>query len=620
MSTFAELIQKPSSKKVVIVELDIGNLQDFWANWRAGCWVVNFSLDYDSDPEIADAFLNTLTVHEVINIGSVLSDGVQLTLVSSTAEVQSNEQSFYWDADTKDLYIHLENGDEPSLHSVNVGEVIGIANFAGTHNTQPYESRLVGLPSVSKSRDPLFYGKISFDGGNVTVDNRDGEFDRRGESWDIFGNAARILVGFDELGYADFEKAFTGYIEGVRIGPENMEAQLIDRRKSLSKKIPDAVFDQTTYPNLKDENVGKTIPVGYGVMLDVPAVCTNEEESSPSTYAFKLFDMRYHDAINEITAVYVDGAEVTPDSTDLVNATFELLDADYDPGDTVTVDCKGYEDMTGALIENALDIIKDLLTIYFPIYYTATYFNTSEWETAEALAPDINLFVEKPTEIIELIEEISTSVFGLFIIQDNGLYTYRIYDADREISQFISRDELLEVPVVEYDPTEVLTSTYVGYAKRWNEDDSPYLHDTSQEQDIFERFKVKREETFDTLLTNSTDAQTFSDRVLALSGDVRRIFTIRTKWQTIQREIGDFVRVDVYRRKSAMLGVCKAEVIGIDKNFLDMEVILTCRLIEVYGNRTVTPDQIVAGGAISELWERPITGGGEIMAPSVSAA
>ncbi len=578
MSTFAELIRQPSSLKITLLELDIGRMHGQWFNRRAGVWYYNFSGTYAL---IDAAFLAGVVGLDIARVGSVKSDGIPLAAVTGLDAVQTNELSFWWDSANLGLYVHIQNGDEPSIHQMFYGEAIGVANVPCDYNGFHYQPRLRSVPSIRKSKDPVFFGKIAFEGGRVAIENGDGYFDTFGEDNDLFGNAARILVGFEGLAYADFLPAFSGYIEDIEIGPDTMEVTIADKRKYLARKVPDTALEQTTYPNLADGNIGKVKPLAYGVIRRAPAICLNEEENpAPATYTFLLADTDRH-PLHAITTVYVDDVVTVPASTDLTAGTFTLAAADYTPGQAVLADFEGYEDDGGALIANALDVARDLLVAYFPMNYNELFFNTGEWNLARARSPDIAYFGREPVEVIQIIEQISSSVFGNFIVQDDGRYTYRLYNEFAASLQTIPKEELLEGPPrLRYATQEVLSSTRIGYARDWGNDEYLYLADTSQKDAIYERYRVLREGKFDTLLPDAVAAQSFSDKVLQLSGWVQRFFETRTKLQPIQREIGDLVTVDLNRPSGTGLGWVVAEVMGVEKNLTAFEVILTCRIVE----------------------------------------
>jgi len=570
---------KPNTKKIILVELDLGSRQRVWFNYSAFTYYVDFDAVYD---RIDAAFLSGVSAQSIVSVGSVSSDAAHLAIKTSIAAVQSTELSFYWDASARRVYIHLQNGDEPSLHRITIGVVYGVTNHAGVYGGTHYEGRLREAPSISKRRDPLFFGRLAFEGGTISIDNTDGFFDRIGEDNDVFGNSVRILQGFEGFNYSDFVRMGQGLIETIRVGRDTLEVGMVDGRKALSRRAPSNVFDATTYPNIKPGNIGKAIPLAYGVLLNVPVVCTNEAESgSPATYSFKLCDCTDH-PIDAITAVRVKGVAKTPASTDLANGTFTLATADYDPGDEVTCDFTGYEDDAGDPIDNAADVILDLLETQLGLEYDPASFDQGEWAVAEAQAADIGLFVDSPTEVYDLIEDICTSARMMFFPHDDGRFTLRKYNPNRAVSQTFEEDELLEVPTVEYDPSEVLSSTMVGYARDWTEDQLRYLHDTSQEATVFEAYKVYREETFDTLLTSSADAQDYSDDIMLLSSGVMRRLTAKFKLQPLEREIMDFVDIPILRRDGSGLGTVKAEILGITKDLLAAEITLDCRIVEVY--------------------------------------
>ncbi len=66
MSSFAALKDKPNTEKVVLVELDIGELQDFLTVHSAGVWFVNFDAVY---PDIDASLLVGVDPQNVALVG-----------------------------------------------------------------------------------------------------------------------------------------------------------------------------------------------------------------------------------------------------------------------------------------------------------------------------------------------------------------------------------------------------------------------------------------------------------------------------------------------------------------------------------------------------------------------
>lgn len=575
MSTFTERIQAPSSYKIYLAEIDIMQVLEHAVNYRAYTNLVNLDISYSF---IDSQFLSGVETIDIANIGSMKSDGTLLAKVASAADVQNTDMIFYWDLANKNLYFRLQNGDRWRLHRVTIGEVFGVAKPAVNFADFGYEGRLLTFPGINREKDPLSFGRLSYKGGRIEIRNDDGYFDTFCEDQDTVEAVCRVKQGFRGFSYSEFVQTAVGIAERYSIGPSVFAVDFRDPRGKLENKIPAAVFDQTTYPDLKDSNVGKSIPVAYGVLRNVPVICTNEDESpTPADYDFKLADTTYH-GIGAITEVRVEGVAKTPSASSLANATFSLAAADYSPGDEVRVDFSGYVDALDALIDNPLDIIRDLLTTYYPIKYNANFFNTTEWEAAKAASPDVHYWSDKPVEIEKIIEEICNSTFVSIIPTPDERYTARYFDAGAGVAQSFTREQVMGTPTIEVDSTEMLRYVRVGYDRDWAGDDKDpfkyYTHDSEDE-------RISRLQTFETLLTNQTDALAFAQKVLAILGVEYKPFDVELKLQALEREIMDVIQVEVWRARKAMLGTVKAEIIGIRQNPEKAGMTLNCRMLEV---------------------------------------
>ncbi len=116
--SFQDEITKPNIDLVVLAELDIGQEQEFFVNYTAGVWYVNFDVAY---PLIDSTLLNGVTSQDITNVGSVISDGVRLASVSSIAICFTTDSSFYYTNADNELYVHLPSGFSPEDHEVVIG-------------------------------------------------------------------------------------------------------------------------------------------------------------------------------------------------------------------------------------------------------------------------------------------------------------------------------------------------------------------------------------------------------------------------------------------------------------------------------------------------------------------
>tara|TARA_Y100000310_G_scaffold282686_1_gene304096 strand:- start:1358 stop:3175 length:1818 start_codon:yes stop_codon:yes gene_type:complete len=602
---FSSLAQKPITKKNVLVEVDLTTIQQFWANYTEHTFFLDFDQVYD---DIGSAFLSGVDTLATARVGSVLEDGIAMVEVNTSGSAVTTEKSFHWDQAGRQLFIHCSNGDEPALHDLRIGEPSGFSKQPVVFNGVPYHSRLLSVPKISKARDPNYFSVIAFRGGAVIIDNHDGEFDTWAEdNNDVYGNPVRILLGFDDDPYSEYRKMFSGYIERVDIGPDSMVLDIQDGRKQLSRVIPEntyvtddrgLAFTPATYPNLSLLNQGRPIPYAYGTIKKAEAVCLNEEVQGGATYTFKLADTSYH-SIKSIDTVYVATAgglesTVVPASTDLREAEFVLQASAYAPGNLVTCDFKGFDnsadkDSSGTLIENALDVIADLLEEFYKVTFNSSFYDTSEWPTASA--PNIGYLIDSPVEVTEAIGRIASSVPGNFIIKDDGTYMFRIYDGTASAVQSIKATELFEPPRVRYDSDRLVNSVRVGYGQAHHASRQAghvgvqvrsagyrWLTIRNFEAASFAKYKTYRERNYETLLIDGTAASVFGSAQLTYFADIHGEFDADVAMQLAEREVMDLINVDVDRANSTMLGTKKIEIVGLTKDLDRARIVARCRI------------------------------------------
>ena len=474
MSTYTDFIASPNSQKQTLVEIDIPE-DSLFINYEPGIWFITYSVDEEAVTYNfgAGAFgygnFGSAGVADLTNdnakerIGSVLVEGERYTRVTNKTELRDNNKSFYFHLGDSQLFIHFDNYDPPeSFTTISIGVTFGYAFQAAYYDDVYYDARIISIPNIVKQKDPLFFGLIRYPGGSIQFQNIDGHFDNWSTK-NIFGQPIRILFGRFDFNYADFETVFAGTIDDFSLSPSINTVNIQDKRWALSRKIPINHFDSATYPNIKTRNVGKSIPLGYGVIGNAPVICTNEEGAAP--FSFKIVDTTDY-AIKAIDQVYVDDVSVTHGDEDLTNAIFSLSAGVYSVRDKVSIDFQGYE-TGGILIDNGLDIIKDLMALFADVAFNSINYDTTEWNSAQTVVKDMCLFIEKEKSIIDIIGDICKSIPGSMVVQDDGLYTFKIYDSTKTPAGTIEVMELLEPPEVVYDSEEYLSSVLVQYNKNW---------------------------------------------------------------------------------------------------------------------------------------------------------
>jgi hypothetical protein len=412
--------------------------------------------------------LDPFTIQDFSDIGSMLVDTKLQTKVDSLENLTIPE-TFYYDNINSRVYICLLNYDSPYIHNVFLGVVFGYSynEFVPIDSNQLYEGRLSGTPSVSISRDPMFFGKIQYNSSSAELINGDGEFDTYPDTKDMYGNPCRLKIGFEELPIDDYQTIYTGTIGNTTVSEQAFNVSFTDPRKSLTK--------------------------------DVQYTCSNE---------------------------------------------------------------------------NAITAIQNILVQNYNVEYTSSFFNTTEWELARASAQavTINITGDDYEKAIDLIEKICTSTFGYFIIDSVGKYSFQFSNISASASSTIYASDIINYNEISYDPSEVITSTKIGYDYTSVGDSYTYFFSNSteeganKEKEIYLRYKVYNQKNVQTYLPTAEEAQALSDKILDYAEYIHGIgsVTVPLKYYTLQ--LGDIVNIELNREKVTMLGTKKCEIIGITYN------------------------------------------------------
>ena len=580
--TFNEAALLPASIKNILFEIDIGITIDWWKNADYPyVYKINFDATY---PEITDpALLTGHPDYEITTIASVREDGQLLNKLSSQVALSTSPGSFFYDATFRTLYVHCTDSNEPQLHNMLGGNVYGFSNNPLVLNNIVYEPRIQNVSSIRQSKDPLFFGRITFDSFTVDVINNDGLYDIFGEQNSIFGNGARLLIGFDDIAYSEYKQIASGVLATTEVTQDIISFNIEDLRKRLSQSIVPNRFQIGTYPSLNDGDINSVIPLGYGTIKGAKPICTNQEAVTPTNYNFKICDTTYH-SIYAIDSVLVEGVAVTPASTNLTDATFVITAAsgDYNPGDQVTVNFRGYTDALGYLISDGLDVLKDILINYAQLPYNNDIFDTGQWNVASLDDFAVGYYVNSETKVFEAIEEISKSMRTDIFIKQDGRLTAKKFNRNTALVRQIQVEEIIGEPnAIKYDPTEIVTSTVIKYGKNYSDDDMTMKYVDSAIY-LYTINGVENREEFDTLLVNSADAQLFSDNVFDRSGSVQKLTSIKTKTRNIMAEIVENYSIPILARASGSnFQNAKAELIGRTIDINDFSVTLDFRIFEI---------------------------------------
>ena len=472
---FTDCACKSDTPLRYLVEVDISRTNTQWINIGAGVWYCNFANTY----AYVDASLlsDEYTVQEFGDIGSVTVDDTGYIHALSIANVGEVAGSFYYTNGT--IYIHTSENDSPYMHKITLGITLGFANrsFTPSGSNTHFQGRIAQAPKISRSRDPLFWGRIKYDIGGVSVINSDGAYDGFADDYDVYGNSARVLVGYDGLSYQDYRNVFSGTVEKFGYNYDEASFSIADKRKILTIKTGGAFENYNAVQFIID-----LLNVNYGY------------EYSDGTYD-----------IDEVNAAIAVSPLITYNS-----------------------------------LEYGLDLVP----------------------------------------LIDIIEQVCSSVRGIFFVKPDGRFSFRFIDPSADPTIIIPYSDIINRIDYKYDPSEVISTVEVGYAKNWSTGAYTYYTDNTREAAIYSKYNVYKTQKFDTLLTTLAAAQAFASSVLDYCEDVHATFDLEIPMKYFGIEIGDIIFLEHGRRANQTKPCEKCEVLSVSYNLEKLSITIGVRKYE----------------------------------------
>lgn len=511
-----------------------------------------------------------------LSINSARIAGEFYQRVYSFTSLRLQNKSFYIDGESN-IYIHFDNWEPPFAKLTQLGASSTYATRTDTgayHDGQFYEARVQSAPKLQRKVDPLFYGVIRYDSNTVDLDNSDGALDNLNDA--IYSRSARYLFGVAGVDRSEFLKVYEGMVETFSLTRNKATIKLQDKRKLLTRPLPKNRYTLDEYMFLDERNIDKPIPLAYGYIRRGEAICLNEDETSPATYTFKFMDTEHHSA-TELIHVRVDGVPKTPASVDLSEGTFIFNSGDVvASGRVLPVSCE----FIGADIHNALDAIKDIMTHYIDVAYIVENYNIDEWVAERSNVYDIGLLIDEAQDAIEILKKIAVSCLGDFMVQDDGRFTFRTFQYEKEPVATIEPEEVFEF-ALDRPSDQFLSSVTIKYDHDHVNDWWRTFINNEYEEEVWLDYHFLKGHEIESVLVNPADAEALASRIMQYSRYIPEIVKITVPAQYMILELRDFVRFSKNRvtDKERKYGIY--EIIGIDKDMRNYKVKLELRYVRV---------------------------------------
>lgn len=538
--TVATDLLHPDIEKVFLAEVTCGEALEIWTL-------------YSESPQ-----LTTYSAPAVYNMVDVKEDGTSLTSRASIALVSANAGSYYYDSANDLVYVHTTLSADPHTVTIQAINKFYYGNRGKTINSQYYEPRLESAPNLSLRVETKFTGISQISGGNMTFSNGDGFYDDLANlQWDA--GEVVLLLGTDrqtEMAYGDYVNVGTWLIKNWSLTDTVFSLSLSEYKVKIKKKIPLTFYDRLTYPRIDQEDIGKPIQIAYGMIMDArPALID---------IASRKFKVAGH-AIHEYVQVRVLDDTTNQwniksfETTDEANGEFTLSASDWTYNEQVAVDFKGKERSANVLMDNASDIVKDILETYLgesastnAASFTESY---NRLDGGQFLPSDdrrtyrgLGLYINEVETVEEILQQVNFSVGSYLFANSSGEFIYKVFwpSASEGLTKFTDKE--IRSYSESTDNSGIFSKAKINYDRRlvreWSEfktyefTKSQHLHD---EQSV--KLTVK-----DTLLYDSDDAETLAERTINYEGEpLKLIKIVVTAREAMLLFPGDFVQL-VYER------------------------------------------------------------------------
>jgi len=506
--------------------------------------------------------------------GTVFND-IQLSKVSSIAELYIQDEAFYFDQVNQLHYISLFDYKNFIINDiVTVGQVVGFINQSqlveingvnypldSSVGSVTYEPRLNDVSiseKISDQKNGLFvYGDL-----NVSIKNNDGEYDFIADT--ITGNSASLLVANIadspeeeiETGFpyklaaeaSDFRVARKGVVQTVDYSdPDNPNIVAIDTRANWTQTIGENLLTVAEFANLPDPYVNDRKTIAIGAISGVQAIPLRDDATAAS-FDFFICDTSIG-AIQSVSGVYFEGQLGTGDVDRFLTITTEYT-INLTTGIVTILNCvKGNVYINGIFttMDETVEIVLYLLNAYDNLAYVDSNFNKTEIEVIRALAYTTHVYLDGSGKtLIDVIEKLCDDI-KIDFFQQGSVLSMRESNKIRESVESIPNYQIIDNPPPwNNNRTDTLKTISVNYNKDYRTELSKTYYDDTLLQEAIDENRNAVDQVFDVNLDDEADVIAIYDLYYNRFINVPRTVTINRTIPFTAR-VADFVTFPVLR-------------------------------------------------------------------------
>ena len=503
----------------------------------ADYWTVTFGAPDESNTEVVRV------------TGFTRAHEHRYTQVDSLATCLTTEQSFYFDFDNQDIYVHFEHDQNPNTDSYQYNIANGYTDSQGVVYIDDIEylPLILSIPPIEQQASIVGYDLQAYIDGTVVLSNANGIMNFLIDE-NVYGNDANLyyLDNNDERISSNMVPLASFYIEDYDFTRQTVSINLQDKRKAENPTIPENTFSD--YPDMKDSFIGNPISLAYGAIREIP--CTPLNGEAAGDVDFKAAEILT--AFGTIQ-VLIDDIWTTKTATvsDLGTATFSLASADARETSGAVRKVK-LVNPVGEAITYASDVIKALNLRVLGIPFVSSFYDLTEWGAEETSLSTIGILIDEERPLADWIKDIQggANVGFRYEITPEGLRTIRIRDNSKASSGFIPLVSIFNSDLlpVDTDSDTVYAEVKVQYNKSYESGRFQSVKNDDYKDSVIAAYKQRKRLTIPTFLTTQAHADDRATNDALDYSEIRPNATIRVVgaeyldikiYEVITVELGD---------------------------------------------------------------------------------
>lgn len=393
-------------------------------------------------------------------------------------------------------------------------------------------------PNFTVKLSDNYYGVILNQGFNISLINNDGFFDDENK-WNLFNSPVVIKKSMKDISeYQDFKEIREGYIESTTTQFETFEVTAGDNLSTLNNQVC-TVITQELFPDITidEQQIGKSIPVIFGTVRSKLIYLQKTEieinDHSKKTNCVYLLP----EGTSNVGNVYDKNGNLMNKTVDIINKTITTtvtIDSD------IEADKEKSPEAENAIITGYTDskigtVLKRLFSK--TRFASNAFFNVTEWNTYNNTAPSVNIEFTSG-DIKSAINKVLQNDMIYLIQQSDGKFTIRQYGKNYTTRNLYNW-QLTKTPEKDY------ADAYEDYFSACiiNYDEKSYLYNTL-EYEAEKKYQKRVLKTFDTDLTNSTDALKFAALLSRRFTGIKQTIKIALGIDTSDFQLLDTIQFD----------------------------------------------------------------------------